>query len=222
MRSFAIAAALFAAFCCQLVLPSSLRADPITITSGTVAAQTWDEMGAHFNAPIQFWILTTHAGLATQFYAPGATAELANHIQLSDVELMGAFNGPGAIDFRFTTGRTVQLPPGPVPVNPNYPYYLTYTAPFTFAGEVVGYGAGGAIVFSHSLRGVGDATFLFHGVAPQAADREGYFLTDTRFTFTPAKPVPEPATVLTLGGTLALLAARRRRRAQDAIRDRVV
>lgn len=118
MRSFRIASALVAALCCQLVAPPPLRAYPITIISGTVAAQTWDEMGAHFTAPIQLGILTTHSGLATQFYAPGATADLSNHIQLGDVELIGAFNGPGAIDFRFTTGRTVQCLPDRCPLIP--------------------------------------------------------------------------------------------------------
>jgi hypothetical protein len=195
----------------MVVLPSALRADPILITSGYVNAQTWDEMGAALYEPIQLGILTTHSGLDTRFYLPGEKAELSNHIQLSDVELIGAFEGPGAIDLRFTTGRTVQLPPGRVPADVGTPYYLTFTAPFTFAGEVIGYDAAGNVAFARDLRGSGTSEFIFHGVTTEWADREGYFLSDTRFTFTAAQPVPEPATMLTVAGGLASLAGWRRR-----------
>jgi hypothetical protein len=190
-----------------LLHPSALHAEPVIITSGGVSAQTWDEMGAHFSSPIQLGVLTTHSGLATLSFAPGSRVELSNHIQLSDVELVGLFNGPGAIDFRFTTGRAVQLP-STFAIDPGNPYYETYTQPFTFSGEVVGYDAARNVVFTRDLLGRGESDFLFHGV--NASDGKRFFLTDTRFRFAPAAPVPEPATILMLLGGVATATARRR------------
>jgi hypothetical protein len=193
-----------------LLLPPRVFADPIVVTSGTVAARTWDEMGAHFLAPIELGVLTTHSGLANLFYPPGASAPLRNRIQLSDVDLVGAFNGRGSIDFDFRTGQVVQLPAAVPPDTIGNPFYATYTPRFTFTGRVLGYDAAGQVAFDQAFTGVGESRFLFHGVIPPSADREGFFLTDTIFNFQTPGPVPEPATILMMAAGMGLFAGKRR------------
>jgi hypothetical protein len=62
------------------------------------------------------------------------------------------------------------------------PFNAIYTPRFTFTGRVLGYDAGGDVVFSRDFTGVSESRFAFQGVIPPFAEREGFFLTDTSST----------------------------------------
>lgn len=189
-------------------------ADPITITGGEVLARNWDELAAHLLAPgFDIAVLTDRSGFNQRIYEPGDTVELSNDVVLDDVDLIGTFEGPGRIDFRFT-GGTAEVPPGPVPIDPNGPVFLTFETPFSFVGEVVGFDANGGTAFSAELNGAGRAEFILHAVQPNPPlwDRRVYILSDTNFFFEETAPIPEPGTMLMVGAALAGLAARGRRR----------
>lgn len=88
-------------------------------------------------------------------------------------------------------------------------------APFTFTGMVNAFdGTTGAPLFERRFYGQGQTTFYYYPADYWAAHPERGAFGDFFVYVYDVEPVPEPATMLLLGGGLGLLTLRHRRRAR--------
>jgi hypothetical protein len=200
---------------CAWLLPTHrAAADPVLVTSGWINVQSYDEFGSRLFADnFDLLILSTRSGFTESFYAPGDAIDLSSRVVLDDVELYGAFEGRGRIEFTMT-GGSARLPTGPVHNEPGSQEELLFPTPFSFAGHVWGYDSRGALAYETALRGRGLAEFILLAVEPNPPywNSAGYVLRETRYRVENAAPVPERGTLLLLAaGSAAALRPWRRR-----------
>lgn len=204
-------------------LARSAEADLIQITSGSLTGGTGPSGSMHIDIAGERGFTYDGSGgflgnlynpaLACSGFSPCLSAantgvfsggDLSGTATLDGFTYLGV-GGPNAASLYLQiTGPTFQLP-----VDPSL---LTYTAflPFSVSGLFSGMQPG-LPPFSVSLSGGGDASLTFGrviipGVTPQ------WRFESSSYTF--ATPVPEPSTLLLLlGGGVATLIARQRRRA---------
>ena len=211
------AALFFAAF---TLCASEARADTVVITGGTVAtaidmAQLQNLSGAGFalNA-------TTLGPYQQASCAPGqpcqsgqgATAGGTLSVSFQGMPATATLDGVSYTNLALH-GSTLNFVTGPVPFRtvfePNSSTY-TVTVPFTMTGTIVGSVfvdplTAGAPLFTVGVTG--------QGIAAVQVIQEGsnHTILSTGFSFQP-QPVPEPATMLLFGTSLAGLTAYARRR----------
>jgi hypothetical protein len=138
-----------------------------------------------------------------EFPYPGFGSATVSGVPYTDISFAG--------DFTFA-GPSFELGPVPVPADPlDYPVPLTFAGPFTFTASLIGFrqfneGAplrDPEVLFSRDLFGFGTATARYLG-----SPNQQYTLFDVRYDLA---PVPEPGTLLLVGGSLfaGLLRTRR-------------
>jgi hypothetical protein len=94
---------------------------------------------------------------------------------------------------------------------------VAFQAPFTFSGHLAALATQdytGAPLFTVTLTGTGTARLL-----TTVLDQGGYEFIQLEYDFEPAKPVPEPGTLLLFSGAAAILIRRQRRRYCDVGRS---
>ncbi len=208
---------LFSALCTLLLVvvftPSTAHADTFLITSGTLTvtgtgggprfvlfgdnffASGGGERGA---SSLQVLCQVCRSGSLINVNAIFAGSSLEGGISIiNGVERSGGFAGVFML-----TG-----PPIEVPFSLSH---LTITSPFTFSGTLIGCPGScviGPSVFSVNLIGSGTATIdlIFSGLF---GGLPGFTFEKVTYNF----DVPEPASILLLGGALAALSARLRYR----------
>jgi hypothetical protein len=206
-----------------VTLPSTLRADPITVTGGHVQVETSLSLARILLTGRDFALSTgtedffsdlrqcapcepnVPVSLGARWAPTGINGGSAtvNGVHFSEV-----FFGPGSSG-TFTTPAMTLAGSGPV----------TVTLPFTFRGTVTGFASSAFAdpVFTTALAGSGTArarfnTFVFDRTTLfSATDLPGADF-QLEYVFSGVSPTPEPATLLLMASGALVLEARRRRR----------
>jgi hypothetical protein len=113
--------------------------------------------------------------------------------------------------FQLSLVGTLAFDGGTVTVPDARDNHLSLTAPFTFAGDVTGFRRvneqpSGDPLFILDLTGRGRATLFLSRL-----DESNYQFLEMQYRFQSPAPIPEPATLMLVGGGLAGLWVRRRR-----------
>ncbi|HSK08318.1 MAG TPA: PEP-CTERM sorting domain-containing protein [Vicinamibacterales bacterium] len=237
MRRRSIRLACVAALCSLAVLlaPPRAGADPIWITSGSIYFDTGDPPYFNLAAPgLLLAGVVTHGNWsgfqdiqACGFACPEGTT-IAMTTTFGRVDEAGTpgpfgfggatvdgvtYENPGGIDVWFLGALTFSAPPVTVGGGDEY-----YRSPFSMSGRLVGYAPTelvasppadlalwGVPLFDLELEGNGVATLRTF----EPVDGRYTFLA-LSYDFSP-EPIPEPGTLLLVGGGLALALRRRRR-----------
>lgn len=149
----------------------------------------------------------TLVSLGTVFGGPSVDFNLGQGVATIDGVQYGSQTGPPGEGFLFLTGTfTFDAPELPIP--DTGADFVTLTAPFLFSGNVIGSNEQPVALplFDLDLSGI--------GIARMRLDRINgtYNFTALQYEF---EPIPEPATLILVGGGLAgLVAGRKRLRAR--------
>ena len=225
---------LMVALVALLVLPLTLRADPIAITGGTVQVETSIHSARITFLGDNFMVRTGtedfRTDIGSKFPFPEGTAiNLGGVWQPTDTRGGEAiFNGVHypELYFGFSTSGGTFLAPS---VTPTGPGEHVLTVPFTFSGFVTAWavpepGPEDVPVFRVNLFGGGPATAAFFQSPPEDGSPAVYFPAtlpgadyQLQYVFSPvAAPIPEPGTMVLLGtGVVGLLGLRYRKARRD-------
>lgn len=205
-----------------VLVPRSAAADPVTITSGFVEISQLTLARGVLQGDAFSMTFGAEALVAPVFYdcfpcSPGTT-----------VNLGASFNGPRAGGSAVVDGTTYPqvyfdgmtgtfASPSFVVTGEST---FTATQPFSYTGVVSGYLIDPWVsgftepAFTRVLTGFGTASATFRFVRFDEGPNDVFFsVTNPRYDFGDAAPVPEPATMLLCGGGTAFLLLRRRLRA---------
>jgi hypothetical protein len=206
-----------------LMLSSSARADPFTVTGGTIRIPT--AFGsATFALEGDGFSLSGHlpqfVGSLSCFPCSSATP-ITIHGPMSDITfggLPGTFNNISYPALFFTGLLTVASPPFPGSMLLESP---TVMVPFDFTGLLVGFHTAaeafgpGVPIFTANLTGAGTVTANFSAVPVDPGGTPIFDLASATFDFNAVlpEPTPEPATLalFAMGGAGAVFLRRRRR-----------
>ena len=240
MTPISITAGLAGVLLALVALPVPLQADPITISSGTVEVDVTIAdarirlVGDDFLVRTETDAFVTAIGGGDPF-PTGTTLTLGGEWLFTGFRTSGEAIVNGAhypqVYFGFPTSGTFTTPSVTLTGGEGL---HTFTVPFAFNGLVTGFASqvegptGEQPLFTTTLVGRGSARAAFRGFQPF----DGSILYDPiqlagtdhhlEYVFSPSAPIPEPGTLALLGtGTLGLLMARRRRRAEGLARCRL-
>lgn len=204
-----------------LVAPTVASADPIAITGGTIVQPggpgTTPGTGNLVGTENFTWRgeIDPFASFGSQCElrcSPGATVDVGGFVGASNVKgvvtyedqqfLVGGTPASfGALNLNFLTDPFV-LPPAGTSAVFSSPFTMTGTLQFPFFGPP----AQPSVAIGGS--GIATAFFVPSPAAPGVAP--GWQLSELRYEFAP-EPVPEPSTLLLVGGGMAALLRRRLR-----------
>ena len=206
---------------CSFVLiavfaPTATRADPIVVTSGTVTVT--GILGSEQGSLAGDNFLVTGLGGDTGSFAPqhcfpcagGSTLPITGFFGGS-VLGAGTANINGTLFTNVGWGGQMFFNGGSVIV-PSVLHNVTITVPFTFTADL--HGCSGICVtnptlFTVQLVGSGIATLQLDSFGLNGFGQPIFGFSSATFQF---EAVPEPASILLLGGGLAVLTAKLRRR----------
>ena len=209
------------AFLSVLTFPQAAKAEPVTVTSGTVSVTSTVRDALSFNfsgnglsvaghnlhAPVQEYMSPCLS--SASLCQPGDTIFPNALVYLSA-------EGPSFVTFNGTTvvvswaahDSFLQFT-GPGVVIPSAGDELTLTMPFEMVGTINVHDVNdpGPVIFSTTINGTGIATLFLQRPAGNPA---GFVIAHAQYDFTPA-PVPEPATMILLTTGLGGIVARKYR-----------
>jgi PEP-CTERM motif len=211
------------AFLSILTFPLAARAEPVTITSGSVVlvSNVRDVLSFNFSGNgLSANGLDLHAPVA-QYMSPCLSS--ASLCQPGDlifpnalIQLTAEAGSGSSVTFNGATVLVSWAPhdsflqfTGPGVVIPSAADQLTLTMPFDMSGTINVHDVSdpGPVIFSTTINGSGIATLFLQR---PAGNPVGFAVTGARYDFTPAA-VPEPATMILLTTGIAGIVARKYR-----------
>ena len=237
MTCLPTSATLAAVLLVTLLRPSPLRADPITVTGGTVQVETslsdarLTFVGEDFLVRTVSDVFITNVGPVSPF-PTGTTVDLGGQWGPGDLRGGdGTFNGVHYDTLYFGNSQSGGTFTTPSITITGEGGLQIVELPFTFSGFVTAFSSPNAapedVVFTTTLVGRGTARAAFFGLPPEdgfPAIYSSIILPGTdyqlEYLFSPASAsVPEPGTLTLLGsGALLLIGAGHRRRSRRGLR----
>jgi hypothetical protein len=216
-RAFAVAGMLTLG----MALPgSAASADPILITGGTLIAApaiggilgTLDVQGTRgFNLTGRLDLSNTTGPWECRFSCPpGTSLDLSGFLSSGDGSGIVQLGGATYVAPVHQADFFLRPVAGPVTLPPLSPDIVSLSAPFELGlSELLLYDVGGEPTLTFALIGRGTATIELR---PDQIGESAWELVQVRYEFSPVEPIPEPASLLLLGGGMFALAAKRHRR----------
>jgi hypothetical protein len=193
-------------------LPARALADPIVITGGFLTSVGFGNFGTFDLSGAGFSLVgsTDQGNVEPALCFPCEAGSvvpmstlLPGRLQLSAPAVIDGIPFGGTVDatFQFTS---------PSIVVPSAPANFTVRQAFTFSGSLAG-SVEDTTVITRLLLGQGTLTANFL-LNPNILDVTAFEFADITYEFEEAAPIPEPMTLLLVGGGIGALAVRRRRR----------
>ena len=213
------------AFLSVLTFPQAAKAEPVTITSGSVvvASSVRDILSFNFSGDgLSVGGNNAHAPVQ-QYMSPclssGSLCQPGDLIFPNALVYLSA-EGPSFVTFNGTTvvaswasqDSFLQFS-GPDVVIPSVADNITLMMPFEMVGTINVHDVNdpGPVIFSTTINGSGIATLFLQR---PAGNPVGFAITNARYDFMPAA-VPEPATMILLTTGVAGIVARKYRRGRS-------